>query len=624
MNNAKLQLMLCANAHNKDSCEHELEEENTRYLRHCFPQGLVDKMASPSPLPPDESQVYLERGYPRRGSDSPQCSRRKTSCASNDGSANVKHSSKPSKKLGLPPKHGKKGYKISSKHGSDYKHATMSGGDVTTLDTNEMHRHSSNKTFSEIKIDHRGNQYNKLGEKIVKEKYKKISELDDITNNMSSADQKKLSEAQHMLGLVDTDDTSHENRKTRQKHHSKGHASHVLDRQISSNTHWNFQPTCTVPVLQTKQSTPDSTATSKQQTTNRGTLKLDLFPQPLPSNQMASPSNQTVLPSNQSVSPSNQSLFPSNHSVPSNKFRLSVPSSSGNDMTSVSVLSYSAPCTPLSASSPLFPPLAVDVNTGGHRTSLSLEPLPHYGLSDDPARPQTKVTLSLRPPSSPPSSGPGVTYTTYSLKDGVQAQLHISIGANLSQSPEPQTVIDNSETISAATKNILTAQIERKAKLENALKCEKERLSAIKRDIMCIDQKIKQHFSLELSSSDEDFYEHIYTGQKIAPLSFSRKSSQAGTESPGWICYMCTFLNHPMLPKCEQCDMLRVNLDTKPPPASLSLLKLKDIYHDKFSIVWTNHRIQMSTIIEICILKSLMIHILLEILFTAGLCDVRS
>ncbi|KAI5753685.1 hypothetical protein M8J77_002474 [Diaphorina citri] len=565
------------NAHNKDSCEHELEEENTRYLRHCFPQGLVDKMASPSPLPPDESQVYLERGYPRRGSDSPQCSRRKTSCASNDGSANVKHSSKPSKKLGLPPKHGKKGYKISSKHGSDYKHATISGGDVTTLDTNEMHRHSSNKTFSEIKIDHRGNQYNKLDEKIVKEKYKKISELDDITNNMSSADQKKLSEAQHMLGLVDTDDTSHENRKTRQKHHSKGHASHVLDRQISSNTHWNFQPTCTVPVLQTKQSTPDSTATSKQQTTNRGTLKLDLFPQPLPSNQMASSSNQTVLPSNQSVSPSNQSLFPSNHSVPSNKFRLSVPSSSGNDMTSVSVLSYSAPCTPLSASSPLFPPLAVDVNTGGHRTSLSLEPLPHYGLSDDPARPQTKVTLSLRPPSSPPSSGPGVTYTTYSLKDGVQAQLHISIGANRSQSPEPQTVIDNSETISAATKNILTAQIERKAKLENALKCEKERLSAIKRDIMCIDQKIKRHknqqkdpirssrackLKLEIKKLKEECDKMQKTRNTTSPTH--------GTESPGWICYMCTFLNHPMLPKCEQCDMLRVNLDTKPPPASLS------------------------------------------------------
>lgn len=41
--------------------------------------------------------------------------------------------------------------------------------------------------------------------------------------------------------------------------------------------------------------------------------------------------------------------------------------------------------------------------------------------------------------------------------------------------------------------DILTAQIERKAKLENALKCEKERLSAIKRDIMCIDQKIKRH-----------------------------------------------------------------------------------------------------------------------------------
>lgn len=29
-----------------------------------------------------------------------------------------------------------------------------------------------------------------------------------------------------------------------------------------------------------------------------------------------------------------------------------------------------------------------------------------------------------------------------------------------------------------------------------------------------------------------------------------------------WICPMCTFQNHPILPRCEQCDMVRFDLGT--------------------------------------------------------------
>lgn len=223
------------------------------------------------------------------------------------------------------------------------------------------------------------------------------------------------------------------------------------DDQISSPSRWNFQPSPTSPYPSSQESTSNvnqkasnvnyesataninlgipnpnrtqlSTSPNMQANTSpnfhrsdskvdRESLKLDLFPSNQLSTTMYIPHSSTTSPGNQvsstnqmspsrhspsNVFPGNQGV-PSNQSVPSNQFCLSVPSS-GNEVTSVSVLSYSAPSTPMSCSSPLFPPLAVDVSTGGHRTSLSLEPLPHYGLSDDPARPLTKVTLSLRSP----------------------------------------------------------------------------------------------------------------------------------------------------------------------------------------------------------------------------------
>lgn len=33
-------------------------------------------------------------------------------------------------------------------------------------------------------------------------------------------------------------------------------------------------------------------------------------------------------------------------------------------------------------------------------------------------------------------------------------------------------------------------------------------------------------------------------------------------ESQNWVCPMCTFQNHPILPRCEQCDMACIDLGT--------------------------------------------------------------
>lgn len=578
------------NAHNKDLCENELSEENSRYLTHCFPQGLVDKMAEEEEE--KKGQVYFERGYARRSLDSTQCARRKSSSGSEEG----KHIGKISKKLslGLPPKHAKRAYK----HGIESLATMYSGqgtGSSSTLEGREKkkygHHRKDKAHMQTIKMDHRGNleRYKKFDEIVAKEKYKK---LDDITNtqqnaSMSESEQHKLQVAQQMLGLRDDDTTppgnsTNENKTMSRSQKVSPNVAQINlsspvgnDHSISSNTRWNYQRSVSsyspstssfneslLPAATSGANSSSLTSAGVAQTCrsgDRGSLKLDLSPQ-------QSFLMEGILDS---------STSPTNQQVP--HFHLSVPSSSG---PCVSVLSYSAPTTPMSATPPMFPPLALDVHTGGHRTSLSLEPLPQYGFSEDPARPLTKVTLSLNPPGDdenlvrPNTSTSGLTYTSYSLKDGVQAQLHISIGSNMSPASSPiddpttsshPHQLGESQQISIAAKNILNAQMERKAKLFNALMCERERLSAIKRDIASIQEKVKLRASVQPKPSKilKLQLEIKSLQQECALMTKACNSTSAtpeGKEPPGWICYMCTFLNHHMLPKCEQCDMPRVNL----------------------------------------------------------------
>ena len=48
---------------------------------------------------------------------------------------------------------------------------------------------------------------------------------------------------------------------------------------------------------------------------------------------------------------------------------------------------------------------------------------------------------------------------------------------------------------------------------------------------------------------------------ELTYLTFCVRMFAGGDGNYGhWICRMCTFINHPMLPKCEQCDMARVDI----------------------------------------------------------------
>jgi len=151
--------------------------------------------------------------------------------------------------------------------------------------------------------------------------------------------------------------------------------------------------------------------------------------------------------------------------------------------------------------------------------------------------------------------------------------------------------IDN---ILPKTKMVISAQLERKQKLASELLAEKQKLEKMKKNVAMMEEDIVRRrtysrkivhlrndieiLQLEcqkltvqvktatenqvlLDKSNEKFYNQIYTGQKV---SFGKihKEYQDYSESQNWVCPMCTFQNHPTLPRCEQCNMACFDLGT--------------------------------------------------------------
>ncbi|KAG7312044.1 hypothetical protein JYU34_001489 [Plutella xylostella] len=60
-----------------------------------------------------------------------------------------------------------------------------------------------------------------------------------------------------------------------------------------------------------------------------------------------------------------------------------------------------------------------------------------------------------------------------------------------------------------------------------------------------------------------DFYSNIYTGQRPPTQRPARPAPPPPEDAP-WQCHVCTFNNHPLLDKCEECDMPRILVGTSP------------------------------------------------------------
>lgn len=86
-------------------------------------------------------------------------------------------------------------------------------------------------------------------------------------------------------------------------------------------------------------------------------------------------------------------------------------------------------------------------------------------------------------------------------------------------------------------------------------------------------------FLVPLGETNEEFYQGIYTGQPLParpptylnppPLpsqppvwrpeqSMIVNDDREERDGPSWVCTMCTFDNHPLMNKCEECDMPRL------------------------------------------------------------------
>lgn len=104
-----------------------------------------------------------------------------------------------------------------------------------------------------------------------------------------------------------------------------------------------------------------------------------------------------------------------------------------------------------------------------------------------------------------------------------------------------------------------------------------------------IDNQCSHFPAVPLGETNEEFYRNIYTGQRgpfVLGSSNQRHTHYRGIpahqqeehhqqvefDGPKWNCHMCTFQNHPLLDKCEQCEMPRIlhGMKCEPPNPCLA------------------------------------------------------
>ncbi|XP_012522237.1 TGF-beta-activated kinase 1 and MAP3K7-binding protein 3 isoform X2 [Monomorium pharaonis] len=162
-------------------------------------------------------------------------------------------------------------------------------------------------------------------------------------------------------------------------------------------------------------------------------------------------------------------------------------------------------------------------------------------------------------------------------------------------------------------KKLIAEQLARKERLARELRAEKGRLETMKKEVQALSrpvdpsmspQELKRKLRSEiymlqvecdrladevdqwsdrrvpLGETNEEFYQGIYTGQSLPtrplnpqpprlpsqppawrpeqPTMVTSDNDREERDEPSWVCTMCTFDNHPLMNKCEECDMPRL------------------------------------------------------------------
>ncbi|KAJ6649347.1 TGF-beta-activated kinase 1 and MAP3K7-binding protein 2 [Pseudolycoriella hygida] len=251
-----------------------------------------------------------------------------------------------------------------------------------------------------------------------------------------------------------------------------------------------------------------------------------------------------------------------------------------------------------------------------HTTAISVQPEapPFNRDSQNSPRSYTSVNFTLRQPTSAPQSpidisagpSPSLTYSSssYDARKGYQSRLEITVGSNgssISASRIRPTSFNTpgegndssiaSDPLSVDEGELVHSQLLAKQRLFIELENDKRRLELIRRELRVFQdnlppgssQRLQEEIerlrnncskmsqevelagpSLALGVTNPAFYQDIYEGQRLPrpqrpPPPHSQRSDNndqtSNEDGLPWTCYMCTFQNHPLLDKCEQCEM---------------------------------------------------------------------
>ncbi|XP_017884820.1 TGF-beta-activated kinase 1 and MAP3K7-binding protein 3 isoform X2 [Ceratina calcarata] len=214
-----------------------------------------------------------------------------------------------------------------------------------------------------------------------------------------------------------------------------------------------------------------------------------------------------------------------------------------------------------------------------------------------PTTPSVPSTTNIVPPISLPTT-PSELTTTSPPSSPVGERIQAA-NSDPNRSPLNQ--------VAEHQRTLVAEQLARKERLARELRVEKGRLEAMKKELQSLTRPFDsrmppQELKLKLRSeiyqlqlecdrladevdqwsdprvplgeTNEKFYQHIYTGQPLPsrsnapplpsqppawqPEPMGNNIDRDERDGPSWVCRMCTFDNHPLMNKCEQCDMPRL------------------------------------------------------------------
>ncbi|XP_051154689.1 TGF-beta-activated kinase 1 and MAP3K7-binding protein 2 isoform X2 [Leptopilina boulardi] len=263
------------------------------------------------------------------------------------------------------------------------------------------------------------------------------------------------------------------------------------------------------------------------------------------------------------------------------------------------------------------------------------------GLPTGPPSQLSRPTMTMSAPTTPLVGPSGVNLHSSATSLPTTPIGSQSNESMASTSNDDRLIATNQDLslISENQRQLIAEQLERKNRLAREVEAEKGRLESMKKEIELLlrpfdstmspeaykQQLQREIFQLQVecnkmaneidqnsepgvavNESNEEFYRGIYTGQPFGPRpvlippplpteppAWQVPINRAGNhhhhhhpeerDGPSWVCRMCTFKNHPLMKRCEQCDLLRII-----PPSNLTSGETQDIHirvthHHNFS-----------------------------------------